>query len=68
MENLKRHYIEKDVKGVKVHYAEHIEDDNEETNQEEEKIYYVKCGECGAEVPSNEVYDNGNYSVCKKCL
>lgn len=30
--------------------------------------HYVKCGECGAVLPVEQMSDNGSYIVCPKCL
>jgi hypothetical protein len=39
----------------------------EHEEKEGERVYYAKCGECGAKVPYNQLHDNGNYLVCDKC-
>lgn len=36
--------------------------------EEKEVIRYARCGECGVTLPYDQLYDNGNYLVCSKCL
>lgn len=36
--------------------------------EEKEVVFYGKCGECGKELPYDQLCDNGSYLVCKGCL
>jgi len=42
--------------------------DEGEKGERNEVIHYAKCGECGVELPYDQLYDNGNYLVCSKCI
>lgn len=36
--------------------------------EEKEIVFYARCGECGVELPYDQLCDNGSYLVCKKCI
>lgn len=42
--------------------------EGEKEGEKKEVIRYAKCGECGVALPYDQLYDNGNYLVCSKCI
>lgn len=45
-----------------------LRDEGEKEGEKKDVIRYAKCGECGVTLPYDQLYDNGNYLVCSKCL